>query len=205
MSQDWPYLQKYEALNQELKKTENNGDRIVFLGDSITEFWSVHLPEFFTKNPYHNRGISGQTSPQILLRFRADVIELKPKKVVILAGVNDIAGNTGYASLQMICNNLYSMIELAHVHQIQVVLCSILPANFLPWKTKENPSQKIKELNQILSNYAQKNNIQFVNYYPHMVDQNDGMLANYTDDGVHPNKNGYQIMTNIITQALAEN
>ena len=194
MSQDWPYLKKYESANNALKSEPNQGDRVVFMGDSITEFWSNLMPEFFEGKPYHNRGISGQTSPQMLVRFRADVIALEPKTVVILAGANDLAGNTGPASLEMITNNIFSMVELAQVHQIKVVLCSVLPANTFPWKPTENPSQKIKALNELLVDYSLKNQIQYLDYYSAMVDENDGMITAYTNDGVHPNKKGYEVM-----------
>ena len=194
MSQDWPYLKKYESANNALKSEPNQGDRVVFMGDSITEFWSNLMPEFFEGKPYHNRGISGQTSSQMLVRFRADVIALQPKIVVILAGANDLAGNTGPASLEMICNNIFSMIELAQIHQIKVVLCSVLPANTFPWKPTENPSQKIKALNELLVDYSLKNQIQYLDYYSAMVDENDGMITAYTNDGVHPNKKGYEVM-----------
>ena len=194
MSQDWPYLKKYESANNALKSEPNQGDRVVFMGDSITEFWSNLMPEFFEGKPYHNRGISGQTSPQMLVRFRADVIALEPKTVVILAGANDLAGNTGPASLEMITNNIFSMVELAQVHQIKVVLCSVLPANTFPWKPTEDPSQKIKALNELLVDYSLKNQIQYLYYYSDMVDENDGMVTDYTNDGVHPNKKGYEVM-----------
>lgn len=194
MQHDWPYLKKYESANNALKSEPNQGDRVVFMGDSITEFWSNLMPEFFEGKPYHNRGISGQTSPQMLVRFRADVIALQPKKVVILAGANDLAGNTGPASLEMITNNIFSMAELAQAHQIKVVLCSVLPANTFPWKPTENPSQKIKALNQLLVDYSLKNQIQYLDYYPFMVDKNEGMITDYTNDGVHPNKKGYEVM-----------
>lgn len=194
MLQDWPYLKKYELANKALKLEENQGDRVVFMGDSITEFWSDLMPEFFEGNPFYNRGISGQTSPQMLVRFRADVIDLKPKTVVILAGANDLAGNTGPASLEMICNNIFSMIELAQIHQIKVILGSVLPANTFPWKPSENPSQKIKALNQLLLNYSIKNKVQYLDYHTAMVDENDGMIPDYTHDGVHPNKKGYEVM-----------
>lgn len=194
MQQDWPYLKKYESANNALKSEPNQGDRVVFMGDSITEFWSNLMPEFFEGKPYHNRGISGQTSPQMLVRFRADVIALEPKTVVILAGTNDLAGNTGPASLEMITNNIFSMVELAQAHQIKVVLCSVLPANTFPWKPTENPSQKIKALNQLLVDYSLKNKIQYLDYYSTMVDKNEGMITDYTNDGVHPNKKGYEVM-----------
>ncbi|MGA9637837.1 SGNH/GDSL hydrolase family protein [Flavobacterium sp.] len=193
-TQDWPYLKKYEKENQSIHSPISEENRVVFMGDSITEFWGRLMPEFFEGKSYINRGISGQTTPQMLVRFRADVIALQPKTVVILAGANDIAGNTGPATLEMITNNLFSMMELAQIHNIKVILCSVLPANMFPWKIRENPSQKIIALNQMLHHYTKENNIQYLDYYSAMVDENDGMITTYTEDGVHPNRKGYEVM-----------
>lgn len=200
--QDWPYLSKYEQDNTILPLPEPNENRVVFLGDSITEFWS-NEHSFFSKNKsYVNRGISGQTTPQMLLRFRADVIDLKPKIAVILAGGNDIAGNTGIANAKMITNNIFSMIELAQVHQIKVILCSVLPANFFYWNPKEKPAERIIELNQLLENYAIANKIPFVDYYSVMVDDQKGLKEELSEDRVHPNTAGYEIMSPIIQKTI---
>ncbi|WPR70276.1 SGNH/GDSL hydrolase family protein [Flavobacterium sp. NG2] len=195
--QDWPYLKRYEAENVSTPPPTKEENRVVFLGDSITEFWKNLMPEFFDGKPYLNRGISGQTTPQMLVRFRADVIALQPRVVVILAGANDIAGNTGPTTIEMITNNLFSMIELAQVHHIKVILCSVLPANRFPWKQGENPSQKIIALNKILKEYAALNKIQYLDYYSVMVDEKDGMISTYADDGVHPNRLGYEVMADL--------
>lgn len=202
MNQDWPYLKKYQKENTDLASAEKGTKRIVFIGDSITEFWKTNHPDFFSNNSYLNRGISGQTTPQMLIRFRADVINLQPHAVVILAGGNDIAGNTGPATLDMIMNNLISMVELAKVNHIQVILCSVLPANHFPWKPNENPAEKIVALNTLIKNYADTNTIFYVDYYSAMVDENKGLIAAYSNDGVHPNKTGYNVMEPLITVAI---
>ncbi|MBA0884207.1 SGNH/GDSL hydrolase family protein [Flavobacterium undicola] len=200
--QDWTYLSKYQEENTTLPPPEPDENRVVFLGDSITEFWSKEQPIFFQNKSYINRGISGQTTPQMLLRFRSDVIALNPKIVVILAGGNDIAGNTGPATTEMITNNLFSMIELAQVHHIKVILCSVLPANFFYWNPKEKPADRIIELNTILKEYALLKEILFVDYYSAMVDDQKGLKTVFSEDRVHPNTVGYQIMSPLIEKAI---
>jgi lysophospholipase L1-like esterase len=202
-AQDWPNLNRYKNENAILKPVEAGQKRIVFMGDSITEFWSTVDPEYFSGKPYVNRGISGQTTPQMLLRFRADVIALQPNAVVILAGINDIAGNTGPMTIEMIRDNIFSMIELAKANHIKVILCSVLPAYDFPWKPNQEPIAKIKALNEILQNYAFANNIVYVDYYSAMVDERKGLKADYSNDGVHPNKTGYQVMAPLADKAIA--
>jgi lysophospholipase L1-like esterase len=202
--QDWPYLKKYQKENSKLPALASGQQRIVFMGDSITEFWSVLCPEFFIGKPYINRGISGQTSPQMLIRFRADVIALKPSIVVILAGANDIAGNTGPSTLEMITNNIFSMAELAKAHQIKVILCSVLPAYDFHWKPGSFPAEKIVTLNKIIKKYAEANEILFLDYYSALVDERKGLKDAYADDGVHPNKAGYEVMAPIVEKAINE-
>jgi lysophospholipase L1-like esterase len=202
-AQDWPNLNRYQNENATLKPVEAGQKRIVFMGDSITEFWSTVDPEYFSAKPYINRGISGQTTPQMLLRFRADVIALHPAAVVILAGVNDIAGNTGPMTIEMIRDNIFSMIELAKANHIKVILCSVLPAYDFPWKPNQEPIGKIKALNEILQNYAVANDIVYVDYYSAMVDERKGLKADYSNDGVHPNKTGYQVMAPLADKAIA--
>ncbi|SEA37896.1 Lysophospholipase L1 [Flavobacterium gillisiae] len=201
--QDWPYLNKYKKENAIIDATQTRENRIVFMGDSITEFWSNVQPEFFHEKSYINRGISGQTSPQMLLRFRADVIDLKPAVVVILAGGNDIAGNTGTSTLKMIQNNIFSMVELAQAHHIKIILCSVLPANYFYWKPKEKPADTIVALNKSIESYATANDIPYVDYYSAMVDDQKGLPLAYSEDGVHPNKAGYQLMEPIVEQIIA--
>lgn len=202
--QDWPYLKKYEKENANLPILESGQKRIVFMGDSITEFWSVLCPEFFDGKPYINRGISGQTTPQILIRFRPDVIALKPTIVVLLAGANDIAGNTGHSTLEMILNNIISMAELAKANHIKLILCSLLPAYDFPWKTGSFPAEKIETFNAMLKKYADENEILYLDYYSTMVDEQKGLKAAYADDGVHPNKAGYKVMAPLVEKAIAE-
>jgi lysophospholipase L1-like esterase len=202
-AQDWPNLNKYQNGNANLAPTAAGQKRIVFMGDSITEFWSVINPEYFAGKPYINRGISGQTTPQMLIRFRADVIALKPSLVVILAGINDIAGNTGPSTLEMITNNIFSMAELAKAHKIKVILCSVLPAFDFPWKANQNPAEKVVALNEAIQKYAAENKIEYLDYYSAMADERKGLKTTYSNDGVHPNKVGYQVMAPLAEAAIA--
>jgi lysophospholipase L1-like esterase len=201
-AQDWANLNKYRNENTLLTTPLSGENRIVFFGDSITEGWGTIYPEFFSGTPYINRGISGQTTSQMLLRFRPDVIELKPKIVLILAGTNDIAENTGPITLQTILGNIISMCELAHANDIKVILCSVLPAFDYPWKKGMDPAAKIEALNTMIIHYANKNHIEYVNYYSAMVDDRKGLEPIYSEDGVHPNKEGYLIMENIVRKQL---
>jgi lysophospholipase L1-like esterase len=202
-AQDWANLNKYKNENILLAPPASGEKRIVYFGDSITEGWETVCPEFFVKKKYVNRGISGQTTPQMLLRFRADVIELKPKIVVILAGTNDIAGNSGPATLEMILGNLISICELAKANGIKVVLCSVLPAYDYPWKSGLEPAEKIVVLNKMIVKYAAINNIPYVDYYSAMVDERKGLKSNYSQDGVHPNKEGYRVMSPIVEKTIS--
>lgn len=202
--QDWPYLKKYEKENANLPVLESGQKRIVFMGDSITEFWSALCPEFFAGKPYINRGISGQTTPQMLIRFRADVIALKPTIVVLLAGANDIAGNTGPSTLEMILDNIISIAELAKANHIKMILCSLLPAYDFPWKTGSFPAEKMETFNAMLKEYADANEILYLDYYVAMVDERKGLKAAYANDGVHPNKAGYEVMGPIVEKGIAE-
>ena len=202
--QDWPYLKKYQKENSKLPALAFGQNRIVFMGDSITEFWSTLCPEFFMGKPYVNRGISGQTSPQMLVRFRADVIALKPTIVVLLAGANDIAGNTGPSTLEMITDAIFSMAELAKAHQIKVILCSVLPAYDFDWKPGSFPANKIVKLNTMIQQYADSNEIRYLDYYSALVDERKGLKAAYADDGVHPNIAGYEVMAPLVEKAINE-
>ncbi|WP_234423172.1 SGNH/GDSL hydrolase family protein [Flavobacterium sp. RSP49] len=203
-AQDWPNLSKYQEQNVSLKPPAAGQQRIVFMGDSITEFWSAINSEYFSGKPYINRGISGQTTPQMLIRFRADVIALQPAAVLILAGINDIAGNTGPTTLDRIENNIISMVELAQANQIKVILCSVLPAFDFPWKPNQNPAEKVMELNQLLKKYADANGIIYLDYFSAMADESNGLKAAYSGDGVHPNKLGYQVMAPLAEKAIAQ-
>lgn len=201
---DWAHLKKFEEKNKKIKKT-NDPERIVFMGNSITEGWSNFDKNFFINNPFVNRGISGQTTPQMLIRFRPDVVNLKPKSVVILAGINDIAGNTGPISLENTAENIISMAEIAIANNIKVYICSTLPAIDFPWSPGLNPGPKVIKLNSLLKDYSDKNNITYVDYFSAMADEKGGLkVPEYTsaDDLVHPNLAGYKVMEKIILDAL---
>lgn len=201
-AQDWANLQFYKVQNDTVLSLPIPKDRVVFMGNSITQGWKDTHPEFFTKNPYLDRGISGQTTPQMLLRFRQDVINLKPKVVVILAGTNDIAGNTGPSTLEMIMNNIASMAELAKANGIQPVLCSVLPAFDYPWKHGMEPNIKIPKLNELIKAYAKKMNFIYVDYFTPMAEPNNAMKAELTYDGVHCTSKGYDVMESIIVPVI---
>lgn len=203
-AQDWPNLNKYQNENATLQPLKPGQKRIVFMGDSITEFWSVINPEFFVGKPYVNRGISGQTSPQMLIRFRPDVIALKPDIVVIMAGINDIAGNTGPSTPEMTADNIYSMAELAKANHIKVILCSVLPAFDFPWTSGKQPAEKVVSLNKMIHKYADANGILYLDYYSAMVNEQKGLKSAYSDDGVHPNKTGYEVMAPLADKAIAK-
>src|SRR5664279_4250791 len=159
---------------------------------------------FFAQHSYIGRGISGQTTPQMLIRFKQDVIDLKPKVVVILAGTNDIAGNTGPSTLEMIENNLADMAVLAKAAGIEVVLSSVLPAYDYPWKPGLQPAEKIVALNQWIKEYAESHNCFYLDYYPSLVDERKGMKPEYSRDGVHPNGAGYKVMEALADKVIAE-
>ncbi len=202
--QDWPDLNHYRAHNAKLGLPAANESRIVFMGNSITESWSTVLPEYFSGKSYVNRGIDGQTTPQMLVRFRADVIDLQPKVVVILAGTNDIAGNTGPSTVKMIADNIISMAELARQNNILVVISSVLPVYDYSWKPGLEPAPKISKLNKIIKNYALNHRHTYLDYYAAMVDDKKGLHEKYTSDGVHPNKAGYKVMATLADQAIAK-
>lgn len=201
---DWAHLKKFDEENKKLKKI-NELKRVVFMGNSITEGWSNFDKDFFIDNPFVNRGISGQTTPQMLIRFRPDVVNLKPTSVVILAGINDIAGNTGPISLENTAENIMSMAEIAIANNIKVYICSTLPAIDFPWSPGLNPGPKVIKLNSLLKDYCDKNNITYVDYFSAMADEKGGLkVPEYTsaDDLVHPNLAGYKLMEKIILDAL---
>lgn len=204
LAQDWANLNKYQNQNATLKLSKPSPKRVVFMGDSITEFWSVINPAFFDGKPYVNRGISGQTTPQMLIRFRADVIDLKPDVVLLLAGINDIAGNTGPSTLEMIANNIFSMAEIAKANHIKIILCSVLPASDFPWRQGLQPAEKVIALNKMVEEYAKTNEILYLDYYSAMVNENKGLKSIYSEDGVHPNKKGYEVMNPLAEAAIAK-
>jgi lysophospholipase L1-like esterase len=208
---DWPALGRYHDDNVKVTAPAKNEKRVVFMGDSITDGWDdPQYGGFFPGKPYVNRGISGQTTPQMLIRFRPDVIALKPEVVVILAGTNDIAGNTGPMTLEQIENNLTSMAELARVNRIRVVLASVMPvsdyektADGQPRnQTMRRPPEKIKALNEWIKNYAAANKLTYLDYYSAMVDDKGFFKDELSNDGLHPNDKGYQVMAPLAEQAI---
>ena len=201
---DWANLKKYQKSNEELIKTTDS-NRVVFMGNSITEGWGSFDKDFFLDNPFVNRGISGQTTPQMLIRFKPDVVNLNPKSVVIMAGINDIAGNTGSITIANTAENIISMAEIAVASNISVYICSTLPAIDFPWSPGLEPGPKVVMLNSILKNYCAKKDITYVDYYSVMSDSNGGLkVPEFTsaDDLVHPNLAGYKVMEKIILSSL---
>ncbi len=199
---DWADLNRYRAANAALAAPAPGEERVVFMGDSITDAWP-RIGPFFAGKPYVGRGISGQTTPQMLVRFRADVVALRPRVVVILAGINDIAGNTGPSTPEMIQDNLRSMVEIAQANGIRVVLSSILPAFDFPWRPGLQPASKVVAMNAWIKAYAEASGCVFVDYFSAMVDARDGLRAEYGDDGIHPNRAGYAVMEPLAAAAIA--
>jgi len=203
---DYGQLARYHDANAALGAPGAGENRVVFFGDSITDIW--HLDQYFQGKPYVNRGIGGQTTSQMLVRFRQDVIDLHPKVVVILAGTNDIAGNTGPIRNEDIEANLSSLAELARVHDIKVVYSSILPVHNYTDKSKDffaqRPISRILELNIWLKDYCAKNNIIYLDYFPELVDDKGLMKKDLADDGLHPNAAGYKIMAPMAEAAIAK-
>jgi lysophospholipase L1-like esterase len=199
---DWANLARFRDDNIKIGLPAAGEKRVVFMGNSITEGWSRVDPGFFSGKSYVNRGISGQTTPQMLIRFRPDVINLKPAVVVILAGINDIAGNTGPSTLEMIEDNLASMCELAKSNGIPVVLSSVLPAFDFPWRPGMQPAEKVVQLNAWIKNYSEKNGCVYLDYFTPMADEHHGLKAELTFDGVHPNLAGYKVMEPLVEWAI---
>jgi len=200
---EWAKLSKYREADQRLAPPARGEHRVVFMGDSITEFWSKLDPEFFAEKPYINRGISGQTTSQMLVRFRQDVLTLQPEVVVILGGVNDIAENGGPTTLGAVEDNLQSMVELAEAHHIRVVLSSVLPAKDFPWHPGLQPADKIFALNAWIAQYCARAGLVFLDYYPAMSDGARGLFGPYSEDGIHPNGAGYAVMDALAEKAIA--
>ncbi len=201
---DWPQINRYRDANAKVPPPVRNENRVVFLGDSITDGWK--LAEYFPDKPYINRGISGQTTPQMLIRFRPDVIAHKPKVVVILAGTNDIAGNTGPMTLDMIQSNYASLAELSRANGIKVVFASVLPIHdYGKTKVSERRSpDQILKLNQWLKNYCSANGHTYLDYYSKMIDENEMLKAELANDGLHPNAEGYKLMTPLAEAAIQQ-
>jgi lysophospholipase L1-like esterase len=201
---DFPWLARFKEADMALPAPAVGENRVVFMGDSITEGWHFDAPEGFKGEPYINRGISGQTTPQMVLRFRQDVIALKPKVVVILAGTNDIAGNTGPMTLEQTEDNLASMADLATANHIKVVLCAVLPAFDYPWKPGLQPAPKIIAINTWIKALAAEKGYVYVDYHSAMKDAKDGLPANLSYDGVHPLPAGYVVMKPLVEAGIAQ-
>lgn len=207
---DFGELHRYSEANAQLKQAPPQENRVIFFGDSITDAWK--LDTYFPGKEYINRGIGGQTTPQMLIRFRQDVIDLAPKVVVILAGTNDVAGNTGPMTVEETEANYASIADLAHAHHIRVVFSSVTPLhNYFPQRLNmflQRSPEKILQLNQWLKNYCAQNNIIYLDYFSAMVDDRGMMRKELVDDGLHPNDAGYRVMAPLaekaIRQALAQ-
>jgi lysophospholipase L1-like esterase len=202
--QDWPNLARYRDENAKLNPPALGQQRVVFMGDSITDGWGrAQASKFFPGKPYVNRGISGQTTPQMLIRFRPDVIALQPRAVVILAGTNDIAGNTGPETLDDIEGNLTSMVELAKANNVRVVLASVMPVcDYIKPQTQQRPPEKILALNTWIKDYCARNGCVYLDYYSAMVDPQGMLKRELTYDGLHPNNAGYEVMAPLAQKAI---
>jgi len=201
---DWANLARYRDDNAKIQAPGPNEDRVVFMGDSITDAWGRSYGKFFPGKPYINRGISGQTTPQMLIRFRPDVIDLKPKVVVILAGTNDLAGNTGPETMDEIEGNLESMAQLAKANGIKVVLSSVMPVcDYIKPQTEHRPPEKIITLNSWMKDYCARNNFVYLDYYSSLIDENKMFKKELTYDGLHPVTAGYEVMGPLAEAAIA--
>ena len=202
----WAQHERYATQNDsviencELGKTRRI--KAVLMGNSIADQWAKLHPSFFSENNLVGRGISGQVTAQMLCRFQADVIALRPKMVVIMAGTNDIAQNNGYVSHEHILQNIQSMCELARRHKIRPVLCSCLPASAFKWRPEMRPAEEIQRLNAMIESYAKSEKIQYIDYYSHLADEQGGLPKRYANDGVHPNLDGYAVMEQILLKNL---
>ena len=199
---DWAQFYYYEKSNAKYHNSGNYPD-VVFLGNSITQGWAGKCKDFFKKNNFAGRGIGGQTTSEMLVRFRRDVIELKPRAVVIMAGINDIAQNNGEISLENIMGNIVSMCELAKLHKIKVLLCSVTPAYEFRWRKSIDPKESVIRLNEMLKEYAKKNKLTYVDYYSALIDERGGMNRKYHKDEVHPNTLCYaEVLQPIVLKAI---
>ena len=210
---DWPNLARYREANGAIQAPAKDELRVVFMGDSITDMWAqAQFGGFFPGKPYIDRGISGQTTPQMLIRFRPDVLALQPRVVLILAGTNDLAGNTGPMTLEEIEGNLASMSELAHANGIRVVFASVLPVHDFGHRadgssiviTDRRPPEKILALNEWMKTYAAKHGDIYLDYFSAMIDEHGFLKKELSEDGLHPNKAGYEIMAPLAEKAIAE-
>ena len=200
---DYGNLTRYRDDDLKVSSENSQSDRVVFMGDSITDFWGRQHGKFFPGKPYINRGISGQVTPQMLLRFYQDVIDLHPKVVVILAGTNDIGGSAGPIPTEATENNLRAMAELARAHDIRVVISSLTPVcDYLQPQTAKRPPEKITELNDWIKKFATENKLVYLDYYPAMLDDKGMLKKELTIDGLHPNDAGYDVMGPLAAEAI---
>ena len=196
---DWARFNFYSSANASLEKAPS----VVFMGNSITENWGDWRPQFFKDHNFVSRGISGQTTCQMVVRFHADVVDLNPKAVVIMAGTNDIAKNNGDISLKHVAQNIESMCEIAKAHKIKPVICTVTPCKRYSWRPElENVADSIVELNRMLQSYAVKNHITYVDFWTPMAAEDKGMRSELAEDGCHPNDKGYDIMEAILLKTL---
>ena len=195
---DWAQFYRYEGKNDSLTTRPD----VVFMGNSITDCWADTVPSFFADNNFVGRGISGQVSSQMLVRFQEDVINLHPKVVVICCGTNDIAQNNGYISLEHILHNIKSMCQLARANKIKPIVCSTLPAKGFKWRPEMKPANDIIRLNEMIKAFAQEDKIPYVDYHSALKDEENGLPRKYSKDGVHPNAQGYAVMESVIMPVL---
>ena len=202
LHKDWAYLKRYESLNNGITAPVRGEVRIIYIGDSITELWFINDSLFFTKNKYINRGISGQTTGQMLVRFREDVINAKPSVVLILAGINDIAENNGPSRLKDVMGNIISMAEIAAANHIEAVLCSLLPADHFFWRPSINPVPKVQELNAMIKDYAGKHHLVYLDYFTTLANSRSALPDSLARDGVHPTLAGFKLMEPLAQAAI---
>ena len=201
---EWANFKKYASQNSKVSKPAPNERRVVFLGNSIFEGWLNLRPEFFAGKPYYDRGISGQTTPQMLLRFYEDVLALKPTVMVLKAGINDIAQNNAPYDQTHTINNIKAIAQLARANKIKVILCSVLPANDFRWRPGLEPADKVIALNVEIKKFADENNFYYLDLYSSVVDDKKGMKKEYSEDGVHPTVEGYKVMEPLLEKAIAK-
>lgn len=199
---DWANFKRYEAENKKVESPLKNETRVVFMGNSIFEGWIRLRPEFFSGKPYFDRGISGQTTPQMLLRMYDDVIALQPDIMVLKAGINDIAENNAPYNPAHTLDNIKAMAQLGRFNKIKVILCSVLPASDFKWRPGLEPADKVIALNQAIKQFATENKFYYLDLYSSVVDENKGMKKEFASDGVHPTVEGYKVMEPLIEEAI---